>query len=179
MRSILGFLRREDGGLSVEFVVLFPFLILLYGAMFVFWDAFETMGVTVRATETVADLMSRETGAFDAAYLAGMHEVFDWLTSADAPTAMRVTAVATEVDADGAESFAVLWSEATGRDVPDLDPAALEVRVPEPALGEELLVVETFYTFTPLADLGLAQQEFGNLVATRPRYVPQLLWSGS
>jgi hypothetical protein len=179
MRRIGRFGRDEEGGLSVEFVVLFPFLMLLYFAMFVFWDVFQAQCVTVRATETIADMMSRETGSFDAAYLEGMHEVFDWLTSARAETRLRMTVVATSLDAEGGEVFEVLWSRASGAGLPEIDAATLARRVPTPAVGEQLIVVETFYAHAPLFDVGFPPRELHSLIATRPRYVPQALWSGA
>lgn len=173
------FWSQDDGGLSAEFAVLFPFLLLLYLAMFVFWDAFQVQCVTIRATETIADMMSRETGSFDEEYLDGMHEVFDWLTFSRANTAMRISAVATTLDAEGSETLEVLWSRATGGGVPVTEIAELEANVPAPGVGEQLIVVETFYPHTPIFEVGLASREFHHIVATRPRYVPQVLWAGA
>jgi Flp pilus assembly protein TadG len=177
MRRLARFRDAEDGALSVEFAVLFPFLMLFYTAMFVFWDAFQGQSVAVRATETVADMMSRETAAFDADYLNGMNEVFDWLTSAAGETAMRVSAVGMEVDDEGIAEFAVFWSHASASEVPSLAVEELEPRVPTPSLGEQLIVLETFVAHAPLFDVGLPETRFENLVVTRPRYVPQVLWA--
>jgi Flp pilus assembly protein TadG len=176
-RRLARFRDGEDGALSVEFAVLFPFLMLFYTAMFVFWDAFQSQSVAVRATETIADMMSRETAAFDADYLEGMHQVFDWLTAAGEGTAMRLSAVGTEIDAEGVTQFSVFWSHASATDVPSLTAEELEPRVPTPSLGEQLIVLETFVSHAPLFDVGLPGTRFHNLVVTRPRYVPQVLWA--
>jgi hypothetical protein len=183
MRRVRALLVRcwsdESGGLSVEFAVLFPALILVYMAMFVFWDAFHARSVVVRATETVADMMSRETGSFDEAYLEGMHEVFEWLASGSPQTQMRLTAVGTTIDDQGGEVFDIFWSHATSDGLAEIDAEQLRAGVPTPAVGEQLLVLETFYSYAPLFGVAIPAQEFHNLVATRPRYVPRILWSGA
>jgi hypothetical protein len=172
------FCTEEDGGLSVEFVILFPFLMFFYLAMFVFWDVFQTQCVTIRATETIADMMSRETGGFDEDYVDGMHEVFDWLTTSRSPTGIRMTVAATTLDEEGAESLEVLWSHASGGNVPVMGIEELDAAIPTPALGEQLIVLETFYAHVPLFDVILPAHEFHHVVATRPRYVPQVMWAG-
>jgi hypothetical protein len=173
------FCRNEHGGLSVEFVVLFPLLILVYMAFFVFWDAFQIRATTVRATETIADMMSRETGTFDEAYLNDMHEVFGWLTSDPERTDLRISAVGTTIDEQGQETFEIFWSHATGGALLPHDPDELQASIPTPALGEQLIVLETLYAYAPLFDVGIPPRAFRSLIATRPRYVPQVLWTGS
>ena len=77
------FAAAESGALSVEAVIIFPILLWAFIAMFVFWDAFKAQNINLKATYTVADLISREDDPIDAAYVDGMNDVYEFLIARD------------------------------------------------------------------------------------------------
>lgn len=169
------FARKEDGGLSVEAVLIFPILVWAITATFVFFDAFKTLHVSQKATYTVADMLSRETEAVDQDYLTAMHELFGYLSSdSEGTSSMRVSVVQRGLDESGNEETTLVWSQGIGGSEPYVDMALIADRIPAMMVGDQLIVVETEHEWSPTFAVGLASYRFREVTVARPRFSPQL-----
>jgi Flp pilus assembly protein TadG len=95
------FLRSERGSFTVEAVVIFPLLVWAYTAMFVFWDAFKTQNINLKATYTIADMISREQEQICTDYIEGARSIYAFLNAGDSNHQVRVTNVRQIPDPDG------------------------------------------------------------------------------
>lgn len=171
------FSRKEDGGISIEAVLVFPILVWAITATFVFFDAFKSLHVSQKATYAVADMMSRETEAVDDDYLTTMHEMFAYLSKDTEDTsAIRFTVVQRGLDADGNEETTLVWSEAVGGAEAHTDISTIEDRIPLMMVGDQLVVVETEHEWSPAFAVGLASYRFREVTVSRPRFSPQLCY---
>ncbi len=172
------FTRDTSGSLSVETAIILPALCYIYVGSFVWFDAFRMQNVNLKATYTIADMISRETEGIDATYFQGLDDVYTYLTYGDHDTQLRISIIECTADCDD-ESNRVLdvcWSKASeGRET--LTTGMLRGNsgiVPLFAKGDELIVAETFMLYTPAFNVGLGQQVFENAVFTSPRMPGQL-----
>ncbi|MEL6169286.1 MAG: hypothetical protein AAFR35_11380 [Pseudomonadota bacterium] len=178
--ALARFRHSEKGTLSVEAVMVFPMLLWAYAAMFIYWDAFKAQNINLKATYTVADLISREVLPITDTYIDGMNEVYEFLIRREDGNNLRVTTVSMAIDpasdpADPDVEHRLCWSRATGDMAPIDDIGLLTNRLPIMAPGDTLIVVETEMTWTPpfnfvLWDTGLSEAEYTNLVFTSPRF---------
>ena len=174
------FRRSEEGSLSVETVFALPMLVWAITATFVLWDAFKTLNISQKATYTVADMLSRETQAIDAAYLTEMQELFDYLSSTPGQNALRVTVLRMVQDPNtGIKTRQLVWSEGVGGVTGHTDLVALEPRLPDMQSGDQLIVVESEQEWSPAFTVGLASYRFREVAISRPRFSPQLVWNGT
>ncbi len=126
---------REDhrGSMTIELIIVIPILLWAYLATIVFFDAFRARTEAQSAALNVADLISRETNEIQVAYLEGLNDVYDVLTSRTRQTRLRVSSISYSQTAD---DFVVLWSWGT-RGLPplrtldrvNLDPSLFESEV--------------------------------------------------
>ncbi len=178
---IQAFTQREDGSLSVEAVLVFPILLWAYAAMFIYWDAFKSQNINLKATYTIADMISREDQPIDNAYMDGMNTVYEYLIRSDLGNDIRVTVVGMGLEDDGVTpEHECRWSYATGDMQPYTDLNGIIEHLPLMAVGDELIVVQSQMDWEPpinftLEEVGLGATEFTNLVFTSPRFVPQVL----
>ncbi len=170
------FLRRENGSLSVEACFAVPILAWAVVATFVFFDAFKTMNITQKATYTIADMISREEVAVDDNYITALHETFDFLAGDYGENAIRVTVVEMVTDEDtGDSNLELVWSK--GVNVrPYATLQIIEDRIPNIAVGEQLIVVESEQEWTPAFKVGLARYRFAQVALARPRFAPKICW---
>jgi hypothetical protein len=87
------FLRCEEGSYTVELVVIFPLLAWAYTSMFVFWDAYKTQNINLKATYTIADMISREEREICDNYIEGAHNIYAYLSRGNTNHRLRVTLV--------------------------------------------------------------------------------------
>ncbi len=168
---------RQDvkGTLSVETVIIFPMLGWAYIAMFIYFDAFKAQTINLKAAYTISDLLSREINPVNMDYLNGMNKVYDYLTYSSDPTWIRVTVVKWSNDDN---AFHVQWSKATKSrpSITDDTIALISNQIPTMPESDSVIVVETNMTYEPAFNVGLSSFSMKNLVVTRPRFAPQLLW---
>lgn len=169
--------RREDGTFSVEAVLMFPLLIWAFVAMFVFFEGLRESNINLKATYTVSDLLSRETELIDQNYLNGMNEIYAWLSRSPNDVNLRVTVVRYDAASD---AHITVWSRGVGK--PDLTQEQVDEyispQVPIMADADSAIVVETWTTYTPVMDIGLAESDIYNVVVTAPRFSEQLNFAG-
>lgn len=175
-RWLKHFQRDETGALSVETVVVFPILLWALGATFVFWDAYKTRNINLKATYTVADMISREVDAITPAYVDGMNDVFRFLTSGDHDNDLRVTVVKMGLAEDGeTPQYKLVWSHSTDAAMPPVDDiTTIEAKLPMLAIGDQLIVVESKMYWEPIFRIGLDARQLNQFVFASPRFVPQV-----
>lgn len=177
--KLKNFIRREDGSYSVEAVLVFPILLWVLVATFVFWDVFKLRNNAVTATYTLADMISRQTEEIDPAFLSGLDDVFTAVVGAEVPMDMRVTVMRMDVGSDPVTDpteLALVWSHGTDGMPQYVDPVSLEDNIPILAVGATLILVETVVTWTPPLASILPETELGSRVFASPRFVPQILF---
>lgn len=173
MQIIRDFLRNTKGAVALEAVIITPILAWMFVASFVFFDAFRTYATSLKATYSIADVLSRQTELIYAADIEGLADIFQHLTRNTAGSSMRVSEIAYDLNTD---SYSVTWSYGTDGEtvLRNSDMTALRSQLPTMHDGERVIVVETFVPYRPFIDMGLDPVEFTNFTVTRPRFAGQL-----
>jgi hypothetical protein len=82
--------------------------------------------------------------------------------------------------AGGVPELSLRWSYGTSSELPALtDIAVIEDRIPILALGDELIVIEAIVGWEPAFNTGLPARDLYEMVITKPRYAPQVLWDAT
>lgn len=169
-----GFSRDERGSIAVEAVLILPILFWVYLALFSSFHAFRTYTLNQKAAYTIGDMISRETSPLDTAYMMGARGLLGYLTNARTDdVSVRVTQVKFDAASNG---FNRIWSTAEGfqTEATDADIGTWQEKLPVMPDGEQIIVVETVFKYTPPFDVGLHQRDIDNFVFTRSRYAPGL-----
>lgn len=187
------FLRRDEGTVSVETIIVMPLLLWTFVALAVFWDAFRADTIALRATHTLGDLVSRETDCLDQEYLDGLRRVFDTLAAAgrpggvgrDGPSAIRVSwvreritnVVTVENGPDEVDTETELQeSHVSGTIDPAAGLADVADLVPTLAPGDQMIIVQTSVPWAPILDVGVGAREFESAATTRHRFNEIVCW---
>lgn len=169
------FARSESGSLSVEAVLILPLLALAILVTMVLWDAFKAVNVNQKSTFTIADMLSRADVDITPDYLQTVHELHAFLGTQSGGNAVRITVVSMEEDPDTlVQSMRMLWSKGIGGLQDHEDLAAIEARIPEMAVGDQMIVVEGVQNWEPAFNVGLPSYNFREVAITRPRFAPEL-----
>lgn len=165
-RLITRFWSETSAAVAFEAVILFPVLALAWIGSFAFFDAYRTYNTSVKATYTIADLISRQEEV-DQAEIDGMRNMLISMIRGNDDVQIRVTQILRSTDDD----YRVDGSFATGTlaelATPNLVP--LEDRLPAMAAGERVILVESYIDYAPTFDVGLNDLTFDNFILTRPR----------
>ncbi len=170
------FLHDRRGAYSVEAILVLPVLIWANLGTYAYFDAFDTIDSSQKAAYTVADAISRQTRPLTAADIDGMARLFAYLTHARDETGLRVSSIGYDA---GADRYRVIWSHGSGGGA-TLDGdglSALRGRLPSLSAGETLIVVESRLRYVPFFDMGLAPSDFRDVIVTRPRLAPQVVFA--
>jgi hypothetical protein len=196
LRAMRSYLRDMRASLSLELVFAIPLLIWAYLGMTIFQDAFRAKMEGEAAALHVADLISRNTNEITVAYLEGMNDVFDFLTTRGRETRLRISSVMLNTETGeprivwsyGTRGLAPLSTTSSTTGTEDGDTGfgsaenqapieQLQRRIPTILPGEALILVETFALWnSPLKSLmGLPYLDdvrLTPLAVTRPRFSP-------
>lgn len=171
------FRRDQDGSMSVEAMLVLPILIWVYLGTFVFFDGYRAQSVNIKASYTIGDMLSRETGFITPAYMNSLFTLQQFLTNTVEPVRMRVTLYVF----DGPNNrYVVRWSQVRGGSVAPLTNttlAALRPQLPVQLNGEVAILTESWVGYEPTFQVGIDPFTFYDLVVTRPRFAPQLCWN--
>ncbi|OED47033.1 TadE/TadG family type IV pilus assembly protein [Leisingera sp. S232] len=173
------FRRLTDGNVSIEFALYAPLLLVVFAAIYTFFDAFRRDSVNLKAAFTISDLISRETTAINDDYLDSMYEMAKLLIRQDTELGMRVSVV--HWDEDDAK-FYVDWSEVRGTSDSSWTDGTINnvsEQLPDMPDQERVILVETFNEVDPFFDVGLPTLNLDNFVFTRPRFAPLVPFEGS
>jgi hypothetical protein len=170
--ALARFRRDQRGSISVETVLIMPLLLWAFMALFVYWDAYRANNTHIKATYTVTDLFSREMAAVNNGYVAGLHDIYRYVTATDEASVLRVTSVIYRQPTD---TYQVLWSRSTNTArapmLTNATIAALRDNFPVMANDDTVLVLETWRDFTPPFNVGLDARTFYHISITRPRFL--------
>ncbi len=166
------------GSVSVEFVMVMPFLFWAYMATYVFFDGYRQSAVNLKAAYTISDLISRETDVITEDYISSMHSLMQLMTRTSSQVDLRITVIRWS-QADN--RYYVDWSTNRGYDfnLSDATIGDIEAKLPVMPDNERVILVETINTFVPLFNVGMDNKELENFVFTRPRFAPQVIYSAT
>ena len=200
MRRLRHVLRDERGSIPIEGVMGALLILGWYAIAFQFFDAFRTKAQVMKASYTVADMISREETPIGPTYMNGAKRLFDFmLNSTPERSWLRVTIIycpsdgdpKTTIDCDGsAHKFALDKSWATGV-IPVHTATSInneKSRLPLMTEGDYAVVLETSLSYNPIFDIGSkaltldggktwtsqglsSRLRFSNFIVTRPRGV--------
>lgn len=177
LHALARFVRDTRASLTVEAVIVMPMLFWAFGASYVFFDVFRENSVGEKASYTIADMMSRETGFITPTYMDNTLTLLSQLTDEDeSDLGVRVSVIRWD---DEDSTYDLRWSQARGNAVAhDADTVSnwgdvLPVMVDE----EQIILVETFVRYQPAVRVGLGERTLQTFVYTRPRFAPQLVWN--
>jgi Flp pilus assembly protein TadG len=171
---VCGFSREERGSIAVEAVLILPMLFWTYLTLFASFHAYRTYTLNQKAAYTIGDMISRETNPLDADYMTGARELLGYLVNgAREDVAVRVTQVKYDAEQN---KFNLIWAMSKGFKPQNTqtDVNTWTPRLPTMPDGEQVIVVETAFTYTPPFDVGFTERNVENFVFTRSRYTPGL-----
>lgn len=177
-RITRSFLSETDGSVTVEFLLIMPFLFWAFMASYVYFDGYRQSTLNVKAAYTISDLISRETAAINDDYIDSMVELMEAMIRSRSQVRMRVSVIRWDEEDD---RYYVDWSAARGFVNERTDETISHIRNQLPAMpdDERVILVETANTFVPLYNIGMSNKSLQNIVFTRPRFAPQVVWSDS
>jgi Flp pilus assembly protein TadG len=163
--------RQDEGGfISIEAIIVFPLLLWVFMALFVYWDAYRAENTSIKSTYVIADMISRENVPVNMAYINGMHQVFRYMNATDEDTWIRVTSVQYR---QSDNTYRVIWSRSTNTTrAPVHTHATLATqrhRLPLLADQDAIIIVESWRRFTPAFQVGLDRRTFDEFTIIRPR----------
>lgn len=172
------FLREEDGTLLAEAVIVLPFLLWSYLALFVYWDTYRAINTVQKAAYTVSDMLSREMVTITDSYVVGMDKMMEYLIDQDQDAKVRVTSLTwSQIN----NRYEVHWSRSPNGALPLLTTssiAGLSNRIPRLADGDYVILFETEVNYHPAFNVGINDQVLHQFIVTRPRFVPKVCLAG-
>lgn len=169
----------ENGGLTVEAVLVLPLLLWVYLASFIFFDAFRAQSLNDKAAFAIADALSRETRSINGTYIDSMRDIHRAMTFARLPSKIRISVI--RYDADD-ELHYVVWSEAQGPNFSNLtnsnltSPTGVAAAIPMMSDNERIILVETQIPYEPIFNVGVDAILMQAITPISPRYSSQLCW---
>lgn len=183
-RALRRFRKSEQGTVTLETVIMLPFLfgLLIFG--YQFFDMFHFKSVREKATYTIADMLSRETSIVDATYIDNTKVLFDTITGDNGNNQIRTSVVRFhDRDAPEVDEIELRWSEVRGTgDLQGLSPddvrTAFDV-FPTMTDGQDLIMVETRSIYDANLPFGVAKDTpiTTNMFMTL-RFASQLCFTG-
>ncbi len=180
--ALARFRRDTDGIMTVEMVITLPFLFWMITTSFELFEVHRYKAARVKATYTVADMLSREMLPVNDAYVDGAKAVYDDVTRDHGENQMRVSVV---VYLSGPDQYAVRWSEVRGpgpmTELTSSDVAQAHSELPILQGGEELIIVESTSDYSPIFKYPGLNNEYtvNTQVFTGIRFAPQLCFEGT
>jgi hypothetical protein len=167
------FLRQnESGTLMAEAVLVLPFMLWSYLALFVYWDNYRAVNTVQKAAYTISDMISREMAPVPESYIVGMDAMMEYLIDPDQDAKIRVSSIKwSESD----KRYEVHWSRSAGEALPELTTSSvadLEERLPTLYDGDFVMLVEVEVDYEPAFNVGLSNQTLKQFIVTRPRFWP-------
>ncbi|MDC0736853.1 pilus assembly protein [Cognatishimia sp. SS12] len=188
------FAKNKDGTIAVETALILPLLLWAMAAMAIYFDVFRTKSAAEKASYTISDMLSRETNAITPTYVDNTLTLFEAMVGGQAEN----TEYAATLNIDGVEvtpdpgaslrlsvitwnetdaAYELQWSEVRGAQYEAMqasDMVDLADSLPTMADQDTVIVVESFFTYSPILNVGLGDHDIDTFVFTRPRYAPLL-----
>ncbi|KUJ79851.1 TadE/TadG family type IV pilus assembly protein [Ruegeria profundi] len=175
-RQLLGrWLRRENGALTVEALLIFPLFVYTVSLTYTFYDGFRQSTANLKAAYTVSDLISREKDGINDTYVSSMHLLMQRMVNNESEMRMRLSFIRYKEDED---RLVVDWSTSCGfaETWTNVNIEALRDRLPPLSDLEPLIIVETVnnYEWTIKPPWMNTDYRFENFIFTRPRIADQI-----
>lgn len=171
--------RDTKGSVSVEAVILFPALAVIFAASWVYFDVMRQQSISIKANYTIGDIISRETEVLDDTYITNVQRMMYYLTKGSGEEVdLRVTVVQYNADSLNHD---VIWSEARGdwSALNDSDLSDYTESLPLMADADQLILVETRDAYTPSFNVsGIGPFDIETYSFTRPRFASQVIFEG-
>jgi len=182
-QTLRRFMRDETAAVVAEGVIILPTLAWWYVGSLTFFQAYEAKNVNLKAAYTISDMISREDGSVNAAYINGLSDVFTYLTAGSGSNpAIRVTLLrcSQNCDNDATRVLTLDWSYGTNGKAAlvDANLPNYKSKIPLKPLGDRVVMIETFMNYSPSFNVGLTDSDFQNTIITRLRFVPILCFDG-
>ncbi len=161
-----------------EAVIVLPFMLWAYLALFVYWDAYRSVNTAQKAAYTISDMVSREMVTLATTYPTGMRDLMRYLLDGDQSVKIRVTSVTWSQTNN---RFEVDWSRSPDNAMLQLTTASIQAlasRIPAMADGDRVMLVETQVSYHPAFEVGLTDQVLKQFIVTRPRFIPKICMTG-
>jgi hypothetical protein len=170
------FLRDDSGSVAVEAMLVLPMLVWCYVGTFVFFDAYRTQAKVTKASYTIGDTLSRETGYVTNAYMNSLHALEQWLVDQDEPVRLRVTVFRYDQPQD---RYVVRWSQGRGGMAPITTAQLAAFRHVLPIMVDQEIgiLTQAEVVYRPAYEVGLDDFTFREFTVTRPRFAGQLCWN--
>lgn len=168
------FVADERGSFSIEAVLMFPMLVWAFMAMYVFFEGLRESNINLKATYTIADLMSRESETVTQTYIDNMNVIYKWMARTPNPVEMRMSVVRYDLTADEHVLHCSLGAGGKEQLLQEQVRTNVTPHVPIMPDASFAIVVETWVDYTPIMDvpligLGMEETEIYNIVVTSPR----------
>ena len=179
-KNILNRLRRlcqrEDGSMSIEAMIIVPVLIWSMLGSWVYFDAFRAQFGNAKASYTLGDIVSRESGYITDEYIDSLHTLQRFLASRPEDIRLRVSVIKYDEDDD---AHYVVWSEnrGGGGTITDDDLIDMRERLPIMADAGRAIIVQTSVDFQPVFGGAIGALTFDDFVVTRPRFSAQVCFN--
>jgi hypothetical protein len=166
----------EEGATTVEFLLVMPLVVFWFAGTFTFFDAYSEWTRSVKATYTVADVMSRQF-EMEENYEDDMNSLFASIMGENSNnTYVRISSIERTDDA-----YHIDWTCASGMHSgyinDDEIPTAL---IPNILNGEAVIIVESYMDFVPFQDyIGLTAKTLTKKVVISPRFTSKLERDGN
>ena len=172
------FSREEAGTLMAEAVLVLPFMLWSYLALFVYWDSYRAVNTVQKAAYTISDMISRERTSVTEAYIIGMDAIIEHMIDQDQDSKTRITEITwSQIN----NRYEVFWSRSPHNALPVLTTAsvaALADRLPTMADGDHVILVEVEVNYKPSFNVGIDDQTLKQFIVTRPRFLPRICLVG-
>ena len=175
-RIIRNFTRDTEGLVSVEFAIYAPIMLFVFASIVTFFDGFRQQNTNLKAAYTISDLISRETNYVNEDYIDSMHKLTALLVRSGTAISLRISVVRWD-EADG--RYYVDWSKVRGTDYAEWSDETIQnIKDSLPVMPdqERTIVVETRNYVTPVFNVGPDIMNIENLVFSRPRFAPQVVF---
>ena len=172
LRKMLArFGRDETGVLMAEAVLVLPFMLWSYLALFVYWDSYRSVNTVQKAAYTISDMISREMVPVTENYINGMDTILEYLIDADQDAKLRVSSIRwSELN----NRYEVMWSRSPGNAMIRLTTATvagIASKLPNLADGDYVVLVEVDVNYHAAFNVGINDQSLKQFIVTRPRFV--------
>jgi hypothetical protein len=168
LKFFRNFVRDETGTMTVEFVVVFPLLMVWFIGSFVFFQTYRNYSQAEKASFAIADIMSRQSEV-DSAFIDELKPLFEGMQPKPSTGEwMRVSSISFDDD----DGYEIIWSRSVGggSDLSDTD--TMTEFLPAMMDGDSIILTETYVPYRPMVDwVGIPELTWANRVVTRPRYV--------
>ncbi|MBM1221251.1 hypothetical protein JQU17_13535 [Ponticoccus sp. SC2-23] len=168
--------RREEGSMSIEAMIIIPVLIWSMLGSWVFFDAFRAQFSNAKASYTLGDIISRESGYITDEYIDSLYTLQRFLAARPEDIRLRVSVIKYDEDDD---THYVVWSEnrGGGGTIDDDDIENMRDSIPIMADAGRAIIVQTSVEFEPVLSGLIEPVTFDDFVVTRPRFSAQVCFN--